>query len=122
LDKGVIFTQSPDGTEAGMRIGSGGHSEATIDIPVGAHSLSFSVGDPYTGDNCADPHKKPMVMYVKIDSATRWGPVQLSFRGPAVSGEIPILIQDRKVTLVGNTGDGPVDCDDAVWANVRFNE
>lgn len=120
FDKGVIYTQ-PYSAADGYQ-GSGGHSEVSFDVPDGAHLLRFSVGDPYTGDDCADPHKKGVIMYVQVDGVTKWGPVQLAWRGPSFSGEVALPRGSRKIKLIGQTGDGPVDCDDAVWVNVRFEE
>jgi hypothetical protein len=120
FDKGVVYTQSPD-TNDGYKT-SGGHSEVSFDIPAGARLIRFTVGDYYLGNDCDDPHKKGMIMSVQVDGITRWGPVQVSWRGTSSSGQVTLPKGASKITLIGNTGDGTVDCDDSVWVNVRFDE
>jgi hypothetical protein len=119
VDRGVILTQTPDSESHG--VGSGGHAEVSFDIPAGAHRLLFSVGNPYLGADCGHPTKTGMLMYVEVDGARRWEG-QVSWKGYALSGEIPLRRDDRRIKLVGNTSDGTVDCDDSSWAQVRFDE
>ena len=111
FNKGVIYTQPGSSTN--------GSSHATFPIPDGARSLSFSVGDYYEGADCRqDYHKKPLLALVEIDGQIVWGPISVI---PTRSHSIVIPKGAHEITLRGNTGDGPVDCDDGVWVNVAFD-
>lgn len=117
IDKGIVYTQ-PYAV-------SGGHSEAVIRIPPGnPRQFKFTVGDPYMGGDCRnDPNKKGMLMYVYVDGDKKWE-ASLDIHGgqDIFSGNVPLLSGAKEVRLVGDTGDGPYDCDDAVWGNLHFDQ
>jgi hypothetical protein len=117
IDKGIIYTQP--------YYGSNGSSEAVISIPPGnPRQFKFTVGDYYMGGDCRnDLNKKGMLMYVYVDGNKEWE-ASLDIHGgqDVFSGNVHLLPGAKEVQLVGNTGDGPVDCDDAVWANVHFDQ
>jgi hypothetical protein len=115
IDRGVIRTQTCEGQKCN------GHSEVSFAIPPGAHRLLFSVGNPYLGEDCGDPTKHGMIMKVDVDEVTKWEG-QIAWHGYALSGEIPLRAGAKKIRLLGNTGDGTVNCDDSAWAQVRFDE
>jgi len=112
IDQGVIRTQPGEGTN--------GHSEVSFLVPTGARRLLFTVGDPYTGTDCRDPHKTGMLMYVYVDGKKMWE-IQV-WQNFAISGNIVLPPGSHKITLVGNTSDGPYDCDDSAWALMRFDQ
>jgi hypothetical protein len=102
--RGVIYTQSfPQA------------ATATIQIPEGARSFSFIVGN-YTGFvDCGG--QRPMVMSIAVDGHAAWGP----FDASAIrTGTIPLPPKSRFLVLRGDSGDGDTRCDDAVWVNTRF--
>ncbi len=117
FEKGIIWTQPYEG--------SNGNSEAVLTVPAGSpRQFKFTVGDYYMGDDCRkDLHKKGMLMYVYVDGVKKWE-ASLDIHGgqDVFSGNVPLLPGAKEVQLVGNTGNGPVDCDDAVWVNVRFDQ
>ncbi|HEU4886676.1 MAG TPA: hypothetical protein VFV49_02235 [Thermoanaerobaculia bacterium] len=111
FERGVIRTQTCETCN--------GHSEVSFDIPSGALRLLFAVGNPYTGGDCGDPTKTGMLLFVEVDGIRTWEG-QVQWRGTALMGEVPLAKDARRIKLVGNTSDGTVDCDDSVWAGVRF--
>jgi hypothetical protein len=109
--KGVVFTQPGRTTN--------GHSYAEFPIPDEARSLSFSVGDYIDDSNCKlDSTKKPLLASVEIDGQLVWGPKPVV---PTKTDTIVVPHGARKISLIGNTGDGILDCDNGVWVNVAFD-
>ena len=109
--RGIIRTQPNDKTN--------GHSEVSFRVVRGARYLLFTVGNPFTGEDCSDAPNKPMLMYVHIDGDPKpaWeAPVSQVYVDQRV--EIPEGAQT--ITLIGNTGDRSEHCDDSAWAEVRF--
>lgn len=110
-DQGVIYTQ-PSG-------GSLPEAYAVIDVPEGARQILFTVGDYYTGSDC---YGKPnMIVRVEVDGAMLWGEYTLP-DGQPLSARVLFPEKHAKIVKLLARTDGPADCDDAVWASVRFDE
>jgi len=101
--KGIFYTQSFPNP-----------GSVLVRIPAGASSVSFTVGNYFTGANCIG--KAPMMMSINVDGQPRWaGRVDAP-----KSSTVRLSSNDKEVLFVGESGDGLTDCDDSVWANVVF--
>ena len=109
INRGVIYTQNGPRTH--------GTAYAKFPVPEGARFLRFVVGN--YAEPCEDPHKTPMNVKVLIDGVEKW-PVHSVEQVWRDSVTIPAEAQ--LVELRGETTDGPFDCDDAVWGDVRFDQ
>lgn len=102
-DRGIIYTQSRPGM-----------ATATVEIPDGASSLTFTVGNYWTGGDCGG--QAPMRMSVLVNGRHVWS----GAAGSAQTEIVPLSGNDRLVMFRGESGDGDERCDDSVWTNVRF--
>jgi hypothetical protein len=101
--RGVVYTQSYP--QPGL---------ATIDIPKGAKSFGFIVGNYWNGGDCGG--QAPMIMSVLVDGQVVWKADVGSIHNEVVA----LPSGSRVLVLKGESGDGDPRCDDSIWVNARF--
>jgi hypothetical protein len=105
--QGLVYTQ-PD-PDAGIPV-----ANATFPVLKGARRLAFIAGNYWQGSDCGG--QRPVMLTLSIDGKPLW----LELADRVRSGSVEIPERAKEVTLSAQTSDGSTACDDALWANVRF--